>query len=259
MAIITEGAGLDLSRGNRSRRRFLARALAGQDLKILEIGALDGPTFQPDEGNVRFADFFTQEESIARHRNNPKRRWDRIVPVDYVLRDTSLPDAVTEAPELIVANHVIEHIADPISWLQDLHRLGARHLFLSIPDRRFTFDYFKPVTDATDWLQWHEQKLTKPSWWQVLQHIYYHAALRSPEAWRGEIPADHLHRFTMPEAIERAKSLSADHADVHCSIFTFESFRRLMSDLAHLIPWRITHNEVVQFNENEFRVLLDRR
>ena len=260
MAIVNEGNQLDISRVAKSRRRFISQHLVGRDLKVLEVGALDNPTFLRSENNVFFADYFSQEESQRRHQKGKLRSVDRIVPVDFVLRDSTLRDAVTIRADLTIANHVIEHVADVIRWLQDVHVITATGgwLFLSVPDRRFTFDYFKPHTDAVDLIRAYDDRLVKPSKYQILRHLYYHADVDRIEAWEGRYPADHLHRIPFPEAITRATALSENYADVHCSIFTAESFKRIFDDLAEtdLVPWTISAISDVGRNENEFRVLL---
>lgn len=63
----------------------------------------------------------------------------------------------------------------------------------------------------------------------------------------------------MPGAIATAEALSAEYTDLHCSVFTFDSFRALMADLdkTGLVPWRIIRLADVQPGENVFRVLLE--
>jgi hypothetical protein len=239
---------------------FLNRYLGEVYSVILEIGALDNPTFLKDEGDVYFADFFTQQESITRHIGNSAHTVDRIVDVDFILREKNIREAITIRPDITIANHVIEHIPNPIQWLQDIRSFSAvgAGLFLSAPDRRFTFDYFKPVTDAVDWLRAYDERLSKPSYYQILRHLYYHADLRQEAAWAGRVPSTHLHRLAMSAAMDQASTLALDYTDVHCSIFTFDSFQTLISDLedTDLIPWRIEYIEDVKEGENEFRVLL---
>ena len=67
-------------------------------LTTLEIGALDCPTFQKSEGDVYFADYFSRAESVSRHAGAKTHQSSLIVDVDFILRDKSLCDAVTIAP-----------------------------------------------------------------------------------------------------------------------------------------------------------------
>lgn len=259
MSILTEGRGLNISRVAKSRRVFLCRRLRTLDLTVLEIGALDNPTFIKSELGVYYADFFSQEESQARHARG-HRSASQIVPVDFVLRDSTLSRKVSIHPDLTIANHVIEHIASPIDWLQEVRSFNSLggYLFLSVPDKRFTFDYFKPLTDAVDWLRAHDEQLTVPTFYQILRHLYYHAGVDAAKAWEKNLPEDHLHRISFPDAIAKARSLCATYTDVHCWIFTYESFCNLFRDLegTGLIPWKILDIADVEQGSNEFRVLL---
>jgi hypothetical protein len=242
----------------KARRKFIHEFFGEVDLRILEIGALDNPIFRKDEGGVYFADFFTQEELRLAHQNNPARMSSNIVPVDYVLRGRTLSQAVTQRVDLTIASHVIEHVPDVIGWLGEIHSV-SRYLYLSVPDRRHTFDYFKPCTDAVDWIRWHDEKLDKPSYYQILRHLYYHASLKHGDSWAANIPDDHLLRFTMRDAMRSARELSETYTDVHCSIFTADSFRRIFRDLRDtgLVPWSIAAISDVQQGDNEFRVILE--
>ena len=228
------------------------------ELTSLEIGALDCPTFLKSEGNVYFADYFSRSESVGRHTAAKNHDSSLIVDVDFILREKILSEAVTVTPNLIIANHVMEHLPNPIQWLLDLANIADNptYLLLSLPDRQYTFDYFKPVSDAVDWIRSYDVAQEIPDKYQILRHLYYHADVTGPKAWNNDIPEDHMYRRTMPQAIIQSAELSKVYTDVHCSIFTCESFCRLISDVQHLIPWKIWHFEDVAPQENEFKILM---
>lgn len=255
MATITDGQGMHIARVAKKRRGFLTQHFPCAEALVLEFGALDNPTFLKNEGEIYYADYFTQAESQARHQNR-----DRIVSVDFILRDKTLQEAVKVRPDLVIANHVLEHIADPIGWFQDLRAIchDASFLALALPDRRFTFDFFKPVTDAVDWLRCHEECLERPSKWQILRHLYYHSVVSHQEIWEGQLPTTHKKRINLADALAKADTLAHTYSDVHCSVFTFESFSKLMEDLSEtdLVRWKIAASSDVQSGENEFLVLL---
>lgn len=63
----------------------------------------------------------------------------------FTARCTSLaPDSV----DFVIANHVIEHLEDPIRGLVEITRVirPGGILFLAVPDQRATFDRHRPVT-----------------------------------------------------------------------------------------------------------------
>ena len=53
-----------------------------------------------------------------------------------------------ESQDFVIASHVLEHVADPLGLLDEIHRVlrpGAVALVL-LPDMRHTFDHLRPVT-----------------------------------------------------------------------------------------------------------------
>lgn len=260
MPKITNAKGMHISMRSKRRREFLLRHLGPVDLTVLEVGALDCPTFLKSEEKVYFADYFSQAESMDRLQHNAGHNSSLIVEVDFILRDRALSAAVTIVPDLVIANHVLEHLPNPIHWLQDLEKIAASpaHLFLSLPDRGHTFDYFKPLSDAVDWLRCYDSAQEMPDKYQIIRHLYYHSDLTHTRSWVGDFPDDHVHRVSMEEAIKLAEDLARQYTDIHCSVFTCDSFCRIIGDLQHLIPWRVVHAQDTMPGENEFRVLLER-
>jgi hypothetical protein len=183
-----------------------------------------------------------------------------MVEVGFVLRDRTLSEAVTIQTGLTIANHVIEHLPDPIRWLQEARKLSEADglLFLAVPDRRYSFDYFGQVSDTVDWIAAYDAEATRPTRYQILRSLYYHAAIRAPDAWAGNIPSDHLRRISMADALRKSAELAKTYTDAHCWVFTHDSFLRLLSDLSgtSLIPWTLVHSENVAPGTSEFRVLL---
>lgn len=252
----------ELSTRAKSRRRFLADRLDGEINRSLEIGALNVPTLLPTECDARFLDWFSTEDLRARHENNSVVPPETIVPIDYVVADTQFADVVSEKFDLLIANHVIEHIPDLIGWFDQLAQLAEPdgYLFLAVPDRRYTFDYFRPEDDAVDIVRAHLDGLQRPSRFQIAKHLYYFTDLTHKEVWAGSVPDTFTPRMSFAEALETSASLAETYADVHCWIFTRTTFERTIEALhtAGHIEWRIAAIEDVQVNENEFRVLMQR-
>jgi SAM-dependent methyltransferase len=76
----------------------------------------------------------------------------------------------------VIACHILEHLEDPIgaikTWFRVLKPGGV--LFMSIPDRRFTFDFNRKVTPLTHLFADNEQG---PAWsreahWKELEEEY---------------------------------------------------------------------------------------
>lgn len=242
-----------------ARRDFIDRRLNLAGAAVLEVGAMDTPTY-PDR-NVRYLDWFSAAELREMHGHSPHRALDRIVDPQYVVKQKLFAAEIPDRFDLLIANHVIEHIADPIRWLAELATLAkpGGSLMLSVPDRRYTFDYLRPVSSAADFLRAHAEDLQKPSRWQMLESIYYHRPIRAEDVWGGRLEEKlETRRFTLDQALAHAARADREYADVHCHVFTTESFEALMSDLAggEMTPWRLTDVSDVRTGSNEFHALL---
>jgi SAM-dependent methyltransferase len=71
-----------------------------------------------------------------------------LVPVSIVGDACDLGVLGDESVDFVVANHVIEHLPDPISGLQEMARVTKPGglLYFAVPDQRATFDRRRPVT-----------------------------------------------------------------------------------------------------------------
>lgn len=244
-----------------ARRGFVREHVDVDSASVLEIGAMDSPTFGSPDLDVEYLDWFSEHELAAMHAENEHRRTDRLVHVSHVVKRKRFSQEVPRRFDLVIANHVLEHIADPIAWLAECEQVtepdGA--LFLSLPDRRYTFDYIRQESTFVDFLRAHRLDLEKPDFLQILAAIYFYRPVRAKELWEGTA-AEKLkrQRFSSSEAIAHATARAREYADVHCHVFTRDSFIKLIDDLsdAELVRWQVDAIDDVQPGQNEFHVLL---
>jgi len=244
------------------RRNYIDKIINTTGLSILEFGAFDNPTFRREMGDsVWYIDYFSSDELKEMHNDNPRRNFDLLVDVDYVVKSHDFTADIEKKFDLLVANHVIEHVPDIIYWLQQLEQIlnSQGKIFLSIPDRRYTFDYFRPVSLATQMIRAHREGLRRPDQWQLLEHFYYHQKVDPVKLWNGETPGKFAPRFSLARAMEMAERKKNDYNDAHCWVFTPESFKQCIADLksAKLHGLSIVELEKTQKNSNEFRVILE--
>lgn len=125
-------------------RTFLAaQYFHGQGI---EIGALSHPMRLPPGCTVRYADAFTSDE--LRRQYSITLQGYEIVDVD-IITDAHLLTGVDDASQdFVIANHVFEHLGDPLLALRNMLRVlrPGGVLFLAIPDQRHTFDRDRPCT-----------------------------------------------------------------------------------------------------------------
>lgn len=166
---------------------------------------------------------------------------DNIEDVDFVWKGEPLYELIgnTECYDWIIASHVIEHVPDLISFLQQCERLLKPEgvLSLVIPDKRYCFDYFSPVTSTGELLDAWWSRRTRPSPGKVFDHFANAVKRDGNGAWGADTARG---EFALIHTLNDAKSLweralsTEDYMDVHCWRFTPASFRLLLSDLRDL-------------------------
>lgn len=244
------------------RRRLIDRHCDLAGVAVLEIGALDEPTL-PGQNDVKFLDWFSAEHLRARHAETVNRDASRIVDIDYVIDAKRFSRRIAERFDVVIANHVLEHIPDPITWLRELAAITTSRalLFMAVPDRNFTFDYLRPESTAVDLLRAHEEDLERPDVWQILSSVYYTRPVRAADFWSGSSPEEKLtiKRFEFGEAVAVAqRHAERGYADVHCFVYSTASFASVFGALREggLTPWAIREIVPVANGHQEFLVCM---
>ena len=221
-------------------------ALAHVDLSGpgLEIG----PSYAPlvPKGSAReieTVDHATREKLVRKYQSHdlPQDKLDAIEEVDHLWTGGSLVDAVGKRDhfQYIVAAHVIEHSVDLIGFLQDCEALlrADGRLALVVPDKRFCFDLFKPLTSLGGVLDAHLRPTTFHPPGALVDHIAYDCEVGELEAWgagqTGELRAQHLDLADV-EGRVRIGTDQQTYLDAHRWIFTPASLSLLIDDLGEL-------------------------
>jgi predicted SAM-dependent methyltransferase len=130
------------------REDLARRYLHGEGI---EIGALTSPLRVPPGVIVHHVDRMSRADLIAHEGptivaagNNPNKIPD-ITVVDDAARLSRFAD---QTLDFVIANHVLEHLEDPIGALTNMLRVVRPRgvLLLTLPDPRYTFDARRPVT-----------------------------------------------------------------------------------------------------------------
>jgi methyltransferase family protein len=249
------------------RRQWLEQHVAVSKQKILEFGAFDYPTYLKSEAAIEYLDYFSKSELGEIHTAAKPERVKNAIEVDHVIKEIDFAKHLPAQFDLLIANHVIEHVPDLIGWLSNASSLltnNSSRIFLSIPDKEYTFDKIRPLTTLSDLLLAREEKLVAPSVRQVFESLYYYRPIRAKNAWEpnaedGELLA--RGRFLTADIawqIAKEKVQKKGFLDVHCTVFTYESFLDLMIELerAGYTRLKVLHSADVQRLSNEFWVLL---
>lgn len=160
----------------------------------------------------------------------------------------------------IVASHVIEHLPNPIAFLRDCEQLLCPRgvLSLVIPDKRFCFDHFRPLSTTGDMLNALYRGVRRPEPGSVFDEFVDASAIDGRIGWAaGEDGAPELlHDFAGAAERWRMASNSGQYFDVHVSRFVPESFRLIMQDLYQLGLTKLTVQREYYTSGPEFFVSL---
>ncbi len=124
------------------KRERAARWLAGSGI---EIGALDTPLAVPTGVQVRYVDRVPTEQL---HQQYAELADAEFVPVSIVGDAQDLSALADDSVDFVIANHLLEHLENPIAGLREMLRVirTGGVLYLALPDPRVTFDVDRELT-----------------------------------------------------------------------------------------------------------------
>jgi predicted SAM-dependent methyltransferase len=126
------------------KRERAARWLRGSGI---EIGALDTPLSVPPGVTVQYVDRVPTDRLHEQYRELADAEF---VPVSIIGDAQNLSVLADESVDFVIANHLLEHLEDPISGLREMLRVIRRGgvLYMALPDPRATFDVDRELTSV---------------------------------------------------------------------------------------------------------------
>ena len=111
----------------------------------IEIGALDYPLKVPKSARVKYVDRLPLPELQKIYSHDRAKKF---VPVDIVDDGEQLKTIPDASQDFVVASHFFEHCQNPILAFESMFRVLKEDgiLYLTIPDKRCTFDKDRPLT-----------------------------------------------------------------------------------------------------------------
>ena len=125
-----------------SREVIASQYLSGVGI---EIGALCNPLLVPKDVSVRYVDRLSIE-GLRKH--YPELNDVELVNIDIIADGEHLEVIDDATQDFVIANHFIEHCANPILTINNMLRVLKKSgiLFIALPDKRQCFDVDRPET-----------------------------------------------------------------------------------------------------------------
>ncbi len=180
----------------------------------LEIGALNCPAPLPPSCTVEYCDVQSREESVAR---NSDLVLDDLVEVQHLcdLDTEGLARFRDGTYDFVIANHVLEHVANPIRVVGEIFRItrvGGR-VVLTVPDKNYACDKSRPLTPFD----------------HLLEEYRANVSAVSDEHYLDLIEAEHPEMLRRsPEEIRQAVALARLRRE-HAHVWNSEAFRQFLS------------------------------
>ncbi|WP_424361264.1 methyltransferase domain-containing protein [Methylocystis parvus] len=244
------------------------------------LGVEIGPYFSPlapkrDGYNCLSLDVFDTEAVKARARMDPSLSDEKVelietidlvgsaVNIDALLREKGVAGDI----DYVVSSHNFEHLPNPIAFLQACGRVIRKggYLSMALPDKRACFDFFRPRTNLSAWIEAYFEGRGRPTLAQIFDQDSSIARCANGET--SSITffvGEDIEKISVAPALREAFAAWAqrrevgdqNYYDVHCWVFTPSSFRMLLSDLYFLGLSPFAVEEVTDSALSEFYVHL---
>jgi SAM-dependent methyltransferase len=215
-----------------------------RSMKVIEIGPGYSPVLTREQNwNAFSLDHTTAEDLREKYSGHANVDISRIQEVDFVWRDgpleTAIPDDHLGSFDACIGSHMIEHVPDLVAFFQSMERIlkPSGVVSLVVPDKRFCFDFFQPISMTGDVLVAHRERRTRHTREAKFNATAYMVQAGGHISW-GQKPTGALSFYDgdMGKAGRElfAESDDAVYQDIHGWYFTYSSFRLLMLELAWL-------------------------
>ena len=206
----------------------------------IEIGPSQAPLAPKKNGfNVHVIDHLNKEQLIEQYRAHGLNT-DSIEEVDFIWKGQSYAELTgkTHYYNWAIASHLIEHTPDLITFLKHCEEVLKDDGILSlvVPDIRYHFDYFRPITGLSKVIDAYLNKNTIQTPGTVAEFLLSYSTRASQVAWmegfKGEfsLTYDLATTYTQMQKVIQNK----EYLDMHTWSFTPTSFRLLIQDLNDL-------------------------
>jgi len=203
----------------------------------IEIGPSHNPIAPKRDGyKVHIIDHMSRKQLITKYRDHHVN-LKNIEEVDFVWRDENYSELTGKSKyyDWIIASHVIEHTPDLIGFLNDCDAILKDEgvISLVIPDKRYCFDHYRPITGISKIIDNHFQKNKIHTPGTVAEYFLNVVSKDGSIAWNSSITGEYNLVHSLDDALQGMNSVLNEKAyiDVHAWCFVPHSFRLIIHDL----------------------------
>ncbi|MEM6433939.1 MAG: methyltransferase domain-containing protein [Cyanobacteria bacterium P01_D01_bin.115] len=156
----------------------------------IEIGPSHNPVAPKKDGyQVHIIDHMSREQLIEKYQAHGLD-LSQIEAVDFVWQGESYAELTgkTDYYDWIIASHVIEHAPDLISFINSCDEVLKADgvLSLVIPDKRYCFDHYRPITGLAKIIDNHLQKSINHTPGTIAEYFLNVVSQSGQIAWNAE-------------------------------------------------------------------------
>lgn len=208
------------------------------DQRGIELGPSYAPILPKAEGYRTLVVDHADRDSLIAKYGSQGIDVSRIETVDAIDdgSDLLLLDETGQGFDFILASHVFEHLPNPLHFLQRCSRAlkPDGRLILLVPDRRFCFDYLRPVSTTGQVFEAFLRHNTLHSPAALFDHNAYNARRNGVHVWAERSEGDMTIAGTAAAGYAAAVAQHDDYVDCHGWVFTPSSFRLIIEDFRAL-------------------------
>lgn len=224
--------------GPEARRAFVTGHLPMQGCGI-EIAPYFNPMIDRSKYDVFYVDCIDNDEIQRKAGENPGAKGRYVPRIDAVwVPGKRLSECVGGRRfDYAVASHVMEHVPNPLGWLEEILEcveVGGR-VAIMLPMRTKSMDYYRQNTTFGQIVGWSIEKPSRPTPTQVMDFLSQSFHHRGEDVVEGAMPPfERAERhYSDRDALTYANFVwdQKHYLDVHCSTWTPETFVEIFSRL----------------------------
>lgn len=216
-----------------NRKQFISEQL-NINGKGLEIGPGYNPIFPKKEGyNVKTLDHASGETLRKKYSSDQNVDISKIEDVDFVWNGEPYIELIgKEKFDWVFASHVAEHTPDLVSFIIDCTSVlkPDGSLILIIPDKRYTFDVFRPQSNIGSIIDAHIEQRKMPSLGAKIDGLFYYGLKKDRISLYDKIIYPYAPSVDISQLLNRNTHNKIYH-DVHVWAFTPSHFRLIIEIL----------------------------